>query len=282
MQGNFIGTDATGAATLGTSIQNTGVDVFAASNNLIGGASSGRTTLSPATPRESRSTVLFPRERRATPGGALHWHGCDPAHVVGNGEGVAILAASGNLIGGAMAGEGNVISGNSFKGVDITGVSSVSATNNFVRGNFIGTDATGEAALPNHGDGIFINGRNTIGGTAAGAGNLITNNTGNGVTVSPVIDTEVAILGNSIFGNTKEGIDLGDDGVTPNDPGDADIGPNDLQNFPVLTFPTTPPASRRSKARSTAQPTRPSRSSSSPTRSLTPRATTKDRSSSAA
>ena len=157
------------------------------------------------------------------------------ANVVGNGEGVAILAASGNLIGGAMAGEGNVISGNSFKGVDITGVSSVSATNNLVQGNFIGTDATGGAALPNHGDGIFINGRNTIGGTAAGAGNLITNNTGNGVTVSPVIDTEVAILGNSIFGNTKEGIDLGDDGVTPNDPGDADIGPNDLQNFPVLT-----------------------------------------------
>ena len=66
VQGNFIGTDVTGAATLGTTIQNTGVDVFAASNNLIGGASAGRATLSPATPRESRSTVLFPRERRAT------------------------------------------------------------------------------------------------------------------------------------------------------------------------------------------------------------------------
>jgi len=50
-------------------------------------------------------------------------------------------------------------------------------------------------------------------------------------------DTNVrnAIRGNDIFYNELLGIDLGDDGVTPNDPMDVDPGPNEFQNYPVLT-----------------------------------------------
>ena len=44
----------------------------------------------------------------------------------------------------------------------------------------------------------------------------------------------MSILGNTIFGN-HFGIDLAGDGVTPNDVGDADAGPNSLQNFPEFT-----------------------------------------------
>src|SRR6185295_16226224 len=43
------------------------------------------------------------------------------------------------------------------------------------------------------------------------------------------------LLGNIIFSNYNLGIDLGDDGVTLNDSDDSDPGPNNYQNFPLLT-----------------------------------------------
>ncbi|NJK70125.1 MAG: hypothetical protein HC941_29725, partial [Microcoleus sp. SU_5_3] len=44
-----------------------------------------------------------------------------------------------------------------------------------------------------------------------------------------------AILSNSISGNDRQGIDLGDNGLTVNDLGDSDTGANNFQNFPELT-----------------------------------------------
>lgn len=41
---------------------------------------------------------------------------------------------------------------------------------------------------------------------------------------------------NTIHSNSGLGIDLGDNAVTPNDANDADPGPNNLQNFPVINF----------------------------------------------
>jgi hypothetical protein len=96
---------------------------------------------------------------------------------------------------------------------------------------------------------------NTIGGTTAAARNIISGNGNSGS--NPLVNTlsgvEVQfangdskatgnrILSNSIYDNARLGIDLNftndPPGVTPNDvaPLDPDEGPNNLQNFPVIT-----------------------------------------------
>ena len=103
------------------------------------------------------------------------------------GYGVAVVDASNNAIGRANAVASpetnrNVISGNGGPGVIIDGVT---ATNNTVENNYIGTDAGGTTATPNGVTGVvlsFADG-NTIGGADPGTGNLISGNAGDGVTI---------------------------------------------------------------------------------------------------
>ncbi|HEX2340351.1 MAG TPA: FG-GAP-like repeat-containing protein, partial [Vicinamibacterales bacterium] len=153
-----------------------------------------------------------------------------------NGSGIQ-LGGFGNQIGGQTAGLRNLVSGNSGPGVLVTGAN---ALNNVIQGSYIGTAANGLTPLPNGQSGIVIsNGAssNTIGGLAAGAGNVISGNTVRGIEASS--GTENRISGNSVFNNGALGIDLGTIGVTPNDTGDGDTGANNLQNFPVVTSATT-------------------------------------------
>src|SRR5207245_227706 len=90
-----------------------------------------------------------------------------------------ILAGAGNLIGGTQPGARNLISGNRSSGITINGPSG-----NRIEGNYIGTDITGLLAVPNYvGVEIAASEDNTIGGTATGAGNLISGNTGPGISL---------------------------------------------------------------------------------------------------
>jgi len=73
---------------------------------------------------------------------------------------------------------------------------------------------------------------NQIGGETAGEANQIRDNAGAGIVVSGGDGN--ALWGNGLLFNEGPAIDLGGDGATANDPGDADTGPNRLQNFPQL------------------------------------------------
>jgi hypothetical protein len=144
-----------------------------------------------------------------------------------------LLQADRNRIGGMSAGQGNVISGNALGGIKIA------SKTNIIQGNFIGTQADGTSPLPND-YGILIQAgffrpasENLIGNFLGLGGNRIAFNSGPGVAV--VSSSQNSVHRNEIYGNGGLGIDLANNGVTPNDAGDTDSGPNGSQNFPVLT-----------------------------------------------
>jgi uncharacterized repeat protein (TIGR03803 family) len=227
--GNFIGTDFTGTNALGNgngvSIEGTG--------NVIGGTNAGaRNVISGNT---GVGVVLngASATRNVVRGNYI---GTDATgtEALGNGYGLYIDNASSNVIGGDIsAGEGNVISGNLVHGIYLH---VAGAVGNRVQGNLIGTDATGTSAIGNQQAGVFIYEApgNLIGGTMPGVGNIIAFNS-SGVASTGDSATNNAVFGNSSFANDGLGIDVGSDGVTPNDAGDADGGPNHFQNFPEIS-----------------------------------------------
>src|SRR5207237_10263401 len=75
------------------------------------------------------------------------------AGVGNSSDGVLIAGAPGNTIGGTTPSARNVISGNDGRGVEIA---SSGATNNQVRGNYVGTNAAGTAARGNDGNGVPV------------------------------------------------------------------------------------------------------------------------------
>ena len=242
VQGNFIGTDSMGAVALPNrgGIEGYGLTVggtAAGARNVISGNTNAGVILT--------SSII-----------EGNFIGTDVTGTkpLGNTAAGAHIRAATRL-GGAAPGAGNLISGNG-SGVLIAPTASNNANRggSIVQGNLIGTDVTGTLPLPNASYGITI-GRGptlpyvtlaTVGGTDPGAGNVIAHNRGPGIQVltvgigdpgsDPPPSTSNTILSNSIFANEGLGIDLNADGVTPNDASDADIGPNALQNYPVLSF----------------------------------------------
>jgi len=131
---------------------------------------------------------------------------------LGNGaEGVWILKSSLNSIGGITADLRNIISGNEGLGINIETEAGVPGGNNIVRGNRVGTNAAGTAALPNQ-YGVRLNtNNNLVGGVVAGAGNLISGNKFDGIAVSGNTSANT-VQGNYIGTNFNGDDDLGNGG----------------------------------------------------------------------
>ncbi|HXJ04942.1 MAG TPA: putative Ig domain-containing protein [Candidatus Acidoferrum sp.] len=263
IQGNYIGTDPTGA----TALANTGngIQVIAVPNNAVGGAA--------------------PSMRNIISGNSGEGVRIDGTLATGNvvqgnyiGIDVTGSIAVGNVLSGVYIRNapsnsviGNVVSGNiGFAGITIcgsgiscgggnpAGVDETSnASGNIVQGNLVGTNSSGTAALGNNQAGLSIDGapNTVVGGTTAALHNIISFNGtndiqifdpgaggnqihGNTIQGSTTAATTGISVGASLIGNTLTqnsvsghaglGIDVSPSGVNPNQPGGAN-------NYPIIS-----------------------------------------------
>ncbi|NOS69186.1 MAG: hypothetical protein HOP33_04570, partial [Verrucomicrobia bacterium] len=240
--GNYIGLNPAGSGAIGNGWS--GLEIYGApASNVVGGTVTG-----------SRNVI----SGNGNYGVFIGNGGTDGNVVSGNYIGVdtsGTLAlanawsglsvyggAKGNLIGGNSANAGNVISGNANYGVTLSGADT---SGNLVQGNLVGLDATGTQPLGNGWDGVSLYGGasgNVVGlaVNGTGAGNNIAFNASGGLVLFDAATTNNSLRGNNVFSNGYIGINLvggAEDfyGVTLNEAGDGDAGPNNLQNYPVIS-----------------------------------------------
>ena len=186
IQGNLMGTDATGTTALANRI---GITSLSSTNALIGGTAAGAGNVFSGN-SEAGIIVAFPATTGTRVEGNLIGLDATGAVAIPNGVGVKVgSGTSGNVVGGTAPGARNVMSGNLSSGLQITGPGT---TGNRVEGNYIGTDVTGLIAVPNATTlvpslaGVLINAgasSNTVGGASAAARNVISGNLGDGLQI---------------------------------------------------------------------------------------------------
>jgi parallel beta-helix repeat protein len=228
IEGNLIGTDATGNNPLPNRFD--GIDSLG--SNTIGGATPGS------------GNVIAMSEIYGQMGGAGISAG--PSDVIqgnfigtdvtgtkafGNSTAGVVLPANASItLGGTSPAAGNVISGNN-EGILIEGEGD-RQTPDLIENNLIGTAADGQTPLGNSFQGILID----LGANDCNiVHNTVAYNGGPGIDVKDGVGN--LISRNSTFFNAGLGIDLGDDGITPNNTGFMG-GPNNFQNYPILTSVT--------------------------------------------
>jgi hypothetical protein len=139
-----------------------------------------------------------------------------------------------NFTGILLGGSGCTVEFNRIVGNTKDAITANGTGSNLISANVIGVGANGTGTF-NSGAGVRI----TTGENNSIVGNTIRNMVAGGVLVTGVAGDGNSILGNLIYDNglSSDGmdIDIGALGPTPNDGADIDNGPNQLQNFPVVT-----------------------------------------------
>jgi hypothetical protein len=241
MVGNHVGLDAAGGGTVGNGV---GLHLSGAPESKVGdGSPLGRNVVSGNT---GSGVWLGPGSNGSEVKG--NWIGlaADGLAVLGNGGHGIQVTGSGLVEMGGVPDAGNVVAGSGTGGLG-HGMVLESEPGNVamqgahrVMGNWLGFNAAGQPG-PNRGDGIRIQG---LANNQVGPDNRVGHNQNAGVAIVagwlPARGNRV--LGNAIHSNQQLGLDLGGDGPTANDVGDADEGPNGLLNHPVVVVHGPPAA----------------------------------------
>lgn len=149
IQGNRIGTTAAGDGALPNS---TGISLFDTAAVLIGGTGAGQGNV--ISGNQGPGIALPCYEFPGGPGGTTIQGNLIGTNAAGtaaipNLGGITVNCGTGTLVGGAVAGAGNVISANNGHGIFDQG------TDEVIQGNRIGVDVNGNA-MGNAGSGVYV------------------------------------------------------------------------------------------------------------------------------
>ncbi|MCG3157354.1 MAG: hypothetical protein DKINENOH_03986 [bacterium] len=225
IQNNYIGTDASGLVALhnssGIIITDQCQDILIQGNVISGNLEKGIGLRLVHDIRIEGNIIGPDAQQNALAGNEQQGIAADGGQEV---EVISRLA-----IGGATHSQANLIAWNPHTGI-------------VIGAQLTESQITGNTITSNSSSGIHINGSTTA-NTLLIARNLIHANFGVGISILGP-GSGYSISQNVIYANDWLGIDLAvdyccQDGVTPNDPGDGDTGPNNLMNFPVLTSAKT-------------------------------------------
>ena len=179
VQGNLIGLDQTGTLAIGNRGAGVLIDDGSVSSTIGGPVAGGHNFIA----GNAEGVLITGSSTAGTDvAGNLIGTNFEGTAAVGNlTAGIDIAGGTGATIGGAATLARNVISGNMGDGIDIGSA----AANTVVQGNYIGLDQTGTKPLANSGSGVSLDAFGaTIGGTAQGAGNVISANAQAGVSIA--------------------------------------------------------------------------------------------------
>ncbi len=206
-RGNYVGTNAAGTAAIAG-----GSGVYADQDDIvIGGTARGAGNVLAA---GYRGVYIVGSGDVSVQGNRIGTNAAGTA-AIPNMFGVQFQSAANATVGGTSPKARNLISGNQ------VGISVEQSSDILIQGNWIGTNAAGTGAVAND-VGVSVSGpfgpatRNRIGGTAAGAGNVISGNgDGGGVVIATASDNVVkgnrigtGPNGTSHLGNTGAGVTI--------------------------------------------------------------------------
>ena len=213
VQGNYIGTSQDGTVAM----PNLGNGILLGRFNItIGGVVSGTGNLISGNGADGINVTFY---NHVIQGNLIGTDVSGTLALPNQGDGIETFRADATLIGGTTPEARNVISGNRENGLRLQAIDDPLNSNNRVRvqANYIGTNRFGTGALGNGQSGVFFGPGNVygydIGGTSAGAGNLIAHNVESGI-ASERNYIGAATLSNSIHSNGELGIDIADNGVS--------------------------------------------------------------------